>query len=107
MENKHTAGPWTPIFRSEQAGQIGVYQRVFLGTEFKVATVWQGGAPSMSETKDKESEMIANAHLIAAAPELLQACKWMYEQIKHLQGDISLIGMGQVIEAIQKAEGRE
>lgn len=51
-----------------------------------------------------QSERIANAKLIAAAPELLEALIWLQKQIPNLKGEISMIGMNKVNQAIQKAQ---
>jgi len=64
MIPKHTPGPWTAHGCTLYAGPN------------RVAQTWDvehDGLPT--------SEMVANAKLIAAAPELLDALKWALEQI--------------------------
>ena len=68
MENKHTPGPWKPSF----VGQIcigvqngGSYGQMICNTIL----------PEKDEEYEKEKiEIESNAKLIAAAPELLEAC---------------------------------
>ena len=50
-----------------------------------------------------QSERVANAKLISAAPELLEALIWLRDQIPNLKGEISLIGIEKIDEAIAKA----
>jgi hypothetical protein len=68
MTTKHTPGPWH-IYQGGNIGDDG----------FTIAPVGEGGyvaefwPPIRSERK--QPEMFANARLIAAAPDLLEACK--------------------------------
>lgn len=59
----HTPGPWCLCDRGDYADFDGD-SRVILGDGMRVAVVQTDGRP----------ETEANAHLIAAAPDLLQAC---------------------------------
>ena len=49
------------------------------------------------------TERTANASLIAAAPELLDALVWLRHEIPKLKGEISLLGIAKVDEIILKA----
>ena len=60
---KHTPGPW--LF-DEESGAITTHKRIAKGIA-RIVTVRLGWAEPF------ESEQIANARLIAAAPELLEA----------------------------------
>lgn len=62
MENKHTPGPW-------RAGQGGFADKVLDTADMPgvVAEVWYFGRTA--------EERRANTRLIAAAPDLLEACK--------------------------------
>jgi hypothetical protein len=62
--SKHTPGPWLTTESTEHWGRVNVtVQAAFTGNE--IATAWQG-------TADVNR---ANARLIAAAPDLLEALK--------------------------------
>ena len=93
--SKHTPGPW---YVSEKKG----FYDVVIDDRTAVAFV--------TDTGGKETEK-ANAHLIAAAPELLKACKEMYEAFKGRK-DYKDYTVGQLDaasrawRAINKAEGR-
>ncbi len=50
------------------------------------------------------TEKTANARLIAAAPELLDALVWLRHEIPKLKGEISLLGIEKVDEVILKAK---
>lgn len=71
--SNHTPGPW--LF-DEESGAITTHKRIAKGIT-RITTVRLGWAEPF------ESEQIANARLIAAAPDLLEAlqlCRWhMYE----------------------------
>ena len=61
---KHTPGPWLTTESTEHWGRVNVtVQAAFTANE--IATAWQG-------TTDVNR---ANARLIAAAPDLLEACE--------------------------------
>jgi len=60
---KHTSGPWSV----DQLDDNG--QRVVRGEHIEIATCWHHCVGSI------EKEMEANAHLIAAAPDLLDALR--------------------------------
>ena len=64
----HTKGPW--IFESFGAG----YDHSIHGNGISIAKVYY------KDSRDR-SEAVANAHLIAAAPDLLEVCKLALEAI--------------------------
>ena len=68
--SKHTPGPWKAHL-SQFPGHI---VKVDNSAQQPVAALWEGGV--------LKSEQIANAHLIAAAPELYEALKEMYRNYK-------------------------
>ena len=61
--SKHTPGPWEVAYQDKNG------QSVVKGEHIEVATCWHHCVGSI------EKEMHANARLIAAAPELLEALK--------------------------------
>lgn len=66
-ETKHTPGPW-------HVGDLDKnYQRIVCGEHIEIATCWHHCVGSI------EREMEANARLIAAAPDLLEACRYIVE----------------------------
>ena len=69
---KHTQGPWEAYF-DETYGVLGPDKgRVAICMNLK-------GAHGLAGRRDG-NEVAANARLIAAAPELLEACKIAFEQ---------------------------
>ena len=97
MESKHTTGPWEV--------SIGKYQG--LG-EF---AVYQGETGTICRGDDEMIDWEANAYLISAAPELLEACKEAILQIEYLHSKFKETGSGisvllKLQTAIAKAESR-
>lgn len=95
--SKHTPGPWVvgntdPLLFGKQRGQ---------GTE-PIGFVY---GPSFPERSDLGKEAIANARLIAAAPELLEALKNLLES--HLAGNVIGADVREAQEAIAKATGEK
>ena len=77
---KHTPGPWT--FEDEPKGQNIVTIKY---REMPLATV--RGTDDMSCIEEDEEpeialECVANAKLISAAPELLEACKMAFDNLQ-------------------------
>lgn len=97
MENKWTKGPW------EFAAKAG-YPVVFAGDRVMCSP---GGysIKDLREDHAKGEELVANAHLIAAAPELYESLK---EIANHLyQPDLDLNRCRDLAKAaILKAEGK-
>lgn len=98
--DKHTPGPWT------WDGQRGVPRHCC------VAQVWRpdGMSLAMIEPTDDASEADANACLIAAAPEMLDALRMAERFMSGFEGDDLQDGIDEKIAAtravIAKAEGR-
>lgn len=95
-ETKHTPGPWN----------IGkVSEEIFATDENGIPrTICQRAEDDEFEAKPWE----ANAHLIASAPELLEACKDALESLKRLEdkdGAYRVTNISQLQQAIAKAEG--
>lgn len=78
--NQHTPGPWQVL--PEEMGRN--YLRVrgtLLGLRYKIADVRN---PDYDGVTEKDAEMTrANARLIAAAPELLEALQRMVDTYEH------------------------
>ena len=88
QEIKHTAGPW-----EISKEQYGTFIR-FEGGYFLASVQEFAG--------DKKDQSVANAHLIASAPDLLEAC----EASHHAKSQAELDSAVKLIEkAIAKAKG--
>jgi hypothetical protein len=90
---KHTPGPWT-YGRMDELNHGSEYSWVS-GPVGCIAHVY----PDREPTND-----LANARLIAAAPELLAACKLALEHL--VITDYTIAAQYVLTEAIKKAEGR-
>lgn len=110
--SKHTPGPWRAEDRDGEYSIVGrptwPCNRFGEDGEWDVAVV-----QDLSQDDGSEAETKANAHLIAAAPELLDAATdalagWRY--IRQHHGDLYGVGWDRVERllqaAIAKAEGR-
>lgn len=96
-QTKHTEGPW----------HIGVRQPA--SDKFIYGPKGEEVADCDRLTNFPD-ENLGNARLIAAAPELLEACKYALECLEELQSEIDPESSGygrwkQLKEAIAKAEG--
>lgn len=103
METKYTPGPW--LISDQGKPATFVYALNPHGYN-KFWTLVQGGGNSITErTTDEELE--ANARLIAAAPELLEACAAIVAWCdKNPPAGDALYCINQARAAIAKAEGR-
>lgn len=93
MPAKHTPGPW------KYFPNVG---------PTKVLIVEEDGSTVVElSTRVRDSRLIANARLIAAAPELLEACKAGLHYLNtHEGGWETPIARDEMNAAIAKAEGR-
>ena len=93
---KHTKGPWK-------------LKAVYGGQEVRVKDgTWPQGTRPLAVTKNTgwEEENTANAHLIAAAPELLEACKEALDQLESFNPELEpTFTMKRLGELITKAQG--
>jgi len=99
-EVKHTRGKWE--LTNEITGCVAVREPEYQ----MVASVYpcQTGGFSILDDWPKKAEMLANANLIAAAPDLLEALKWA---VSHQPSDDSCEPWASDARAaIAKAEGR-
>jgi hypothetical protein len=94
----HTPGPW----QTDQAEHDAPYQdiRIHAG-KGSICRVWIDDAP----VHDYNAEQRANARLIAAAPELLEALKRLMGETTTMQD--ALEAAQQARAAIAKAEGEQ
>jgi len=88
--SKHTPGPWSVQYETDIAAREDGVGPV------DVAHVYMRTAPGRTE---------ANARLLAAAPELLEALKSMCEGFKPLK-DADFPALAKARAAIAKAEGK-
>lgn len=104
--SKHTPGPWTMLPAEDDVPYIRV-RGTRLGCRFKVANaLFVAGHPA------EQAEAIANARLIAAAPDLLGALQDLDARLRECMRDQITAAEAYdssyqsiVAEAIQKATG--
>lgn len=100
---KHTPGPWK------------MSKKYFIDGEFTAKNPWPVRSISPNHSNDDlliarvtaaesgiDLELKANAHLIAAAPDLLKACEDARIEIEHLEQRGILVSVG-TLEQIKKA----
>lgn len=93
---KHTPGPWRP-------GHIDHWER---GEKIAVRAENIDNQPYVAFLPDLDGNVLANACLVAAAPDLLAACKRMIKHIDHVWDDDDLMECrDELIAAVAKAEG--
>ena len=84
----HTKGKWFAR-RNSSFWEVDVNQSNGYADETHcpcVAHAWAVSDEPHTNTEQEEAEACANAHLIAAAPELLVALRGLVEQIESLEG---------------------
>ena len=109
-EAKHTPGPWEIII-DDDGNPLSGRPMVAAAPELDCAIVhWDGFQQQFWESARGKKEMHANARLIAAAPDLLEALEWaLYAWDTHnrtgdpMQGDWE----SDAIAAIAKAKGEQ
>ena len=86
---QHTPGPWRAVRqRGEYAGNYCIRQESATGMLRSFATVY--GPNQIAVEREYANAVDANAALIAAAPELLEALKELIEIVAHEHNDFSL-----------------
>lgn len=107
QETQHTPGPWA-------IGQEYGNQRDEIESALGncVAVVWTRRGPELATARccyKPDPELMANAHLISAAPELLEACEdaaaIMEDMLSEFSGCSEVIA--KVKAAIAKATGKD
>ena len=102
--SKHTPGPWVAARRDEGIGDVQGLKRISIGQPIPGSSVWFEKTvcwiiPDAFGAAPHE----ANANLIAAAPDLLEACKAMLDRFGIMSDDCILMAN----DAVSKAEGRK
>lgn len=98
MKAKYSKGPWKAHLNAPSAVIPGHLIKTDDGVQRPIASLWVGGGISGKPTQ------IANAHLIAAAPELLEHLRYALKFMRGISGNSAQV---RDIEAvIAKAEGR-
>lgn len=103
-ENKHTPGPWTVVTHGEAA-----YVSMFVGKDGLPPSA-TGNAEFSVQPYIRRTEALANARLIAAAPNLLSTLLQAEAFISGFEGDGTQDGVEALLagirSAIAKAEGQ-
>lgn len=99
MKTKHTPGPWHVVHNSWEYSSIGsVDDQLICRVEINNA--------STEKTQDAyEIIKEANAHLIAAAPELLEALEQLLPKLSQLQDESAFTWPEKIEKLIAKAKG--
>ena len=93
MSAKHTPGPWLTDRRKAHTGQIATIHHCLNNDWIEIWT------DKWAETGLGEGEQEANARLIAAAPELLDALQCLVDLMPDPELDIDAVQREQVIKA--------
>lgn len=99
---KHTPAPW-------QLGRIGDDQSISTATHQSIATVLHPEKGIKKAARVTQEEAKANAHLIAAAPELLDVCRLVVLSVDEDSGEFNVCydTLHAALKAIAKAEGNQ
>lgn len=109
--SKHTPGPWQTSTRTKPRGGLTVFSTVNGVADALIAQVSEG--ESYEDRAIQVTESDANACLIAAAPDLLEACKTAVDFIDQFVVDADAgaqdpdaqAAHAELIAAIAKARG--
>ncbi|MEE3046621.1 MAG: hypothetical protein VX620_15335 [Pseudomonadota bacterium] len=104
-QTKHTPGPWKSyILRSKAGRDLGWIVEHSNG---RIAWTSLAYADTNKEADKNDPAREANARLIAAAPDLLNACKAVFDDVASIDNDSCLsLEVGRALKAaIAKAEG--
>ena len=99
----HTPGPWT-VYEDEEEGTLVVQYEVSSG--YYLPILGEILSSSIASDDPFSDEDRANARLIAAAPDMLEALKAVIDN-EHWMGLMSCMRLTMVRAAIAKAEGKE
>ena len=107
---EYTKGPWKAEYREGPKYRFDGWQ-VIEDTDFELSiAIMPETIGGIKDTEGRSPRQTANAHLIAAAPELLEACKYVVQYHKENDnGEGELFGLDFVttcIAAINKAGGK-
>ena len=95
MSTKHTPGPWKAAGELTKPGDFLIKQDISDGPCYHIGEVWNTNG---------NGENAANARLIAAAPELLDALRTLVQMTENV-GEIERFLNGPARAAIAKATG--
>ena len=101
MESKHTPGPWTICGN-------GILTHPVSGRELQTTVIEADSWGRIFDIYDYSNEPEYNARLIAAAPELLEACQTflgIWSDRARLHPDVAM-AVGAAERAIAKAQGK-
>lgn len=102
--SKHTPGPWTIERRADDGHRSGAQLGIIRGPK---KSQWIADVGLLHENDDRGGSL-ANAHLIAAAPELLEACIAALDEYEANDCDPEWCpAMNALRTAIAKATGKE
>lgn len=93
MSQQHTPGPWRAV-NGKVTNRTGSH---FIAD--------CGSLAAHPAPKDGAAEIVANARLIAAAPELLEALRFVLEDARKYRGQVSAVTLRILDEVVAKAEG--
>lgn len=99
MAGKHTEGPWRVEFNSADTMQCRCVEILGGGDLIGSVAYLQSYA---GHDYDDRDEVLANARLIAAAPDLLEAARAAYELLKIIHDETGKVGT-QLAAAIRRA----
>lgn len=98
---KPTPGPWKPIRGVDEDETRWIVVSASGGNEWHIATIENGQPGDSLETET------ATGHLIAAAPDLYEACKAFVERFNWDLTPEQAEAWDAAMDAIRKAEGRQ
>lgn len=101
MKTKHTPGPWTI---KQDTKPLAIYSVGPDGIEEESVFKTPLGHVFRSHIRGHEGQQLANAKLIAAAPDLLEAAIWAVKALEKLNsGDDGYQAMIELEQAIKRA----
>ena len=110
QENKHTRGPWVAKIDERHNGHCGI-SIVSESQDYSIATVYLDEintrwGDQLATKRHENVKAVANANLIAAAPELLEALEEAKEELEAIEKNCGiLIVLERIESAIAKAKG--